>query len=349
MVDLKNHIISESAQIAEALTKLNEHSGDVLLLFVVDEAMLLLGAITDGDVRRGLIKGVSLSDAVSTVMNKEIKKIKSSENLDAFIKEIVPEDIKLLPIVNLEGELVSVVNLLEYKSQLPVEGIIMAGGRGERLRPMTDSIPKPLLKIGGKSIVEYNIDRLQSHGITDVHFSIKYLGHEIENYFGDGKSRKLNISYIKEDVPLGTIGSLSLVKSFSKDNILVMNSDLLTDIDFKDFVNEFLAQKADLMVATIPYEVNIPYAVMETDNNLVTSLKEKPTYTYQSNAGIYIMKKEVVGLIPKASFFNATDLMSLLISRNKKVVYYPILGYWLDIGKPQDFEKAQIDIKHLKL
>ena len=157
------------------------------------------------------------------------------------------------------------------------------------------------------------------------------------------------MDYVNETEPLGTIGSVSLIKNLQHDYILLTNSDILTDLDYEDFFLEFIREKADFAVATIPYKVNIPYAVLETDQGNVTSFKEKPTYTYYSNGGIYLIKREVLELIPEGQFFNATDLMEELIKRGSKVLSYPLIGYWLDIGKHEDFKKAQEDIRHLKL
>ena len=205
-----------------------------------------------------------------------------------------------------------------------------------------------MLKIGEKSILEHNIDRLASFGVDDIWLSVRYLGEKIEGYFGNGSRKGIRIKYVWENQPLGTAGALGLVDDFVHDYILMMNSDLLTNIDFEDFFLFFLNEDADLTVACIPYQVNIPYAVMETKDKKVTALKEKPTYTHFSNAGIYLMKKDVIDLIPKHNHFNATDLMESLIANNKNVVAYPLMGYWLDIGKPEDFIKAQQDIKQIK-
>ncbi|MCH8491377.1 MAG: NTP transferase domain-containing protein, partial [Oceanicaulis sp.] len=233
------------------------------------------------------------------------------------------------------------------KSYLPIDALIMAGGRGERLKPLTDKVPKPLLPVGTKPIIEHNVDRLNTFGIDDIWISVRYLGNQIEDFFKDGNEKALRIKYVWEDAPLGTAGALTLVDGFIHDHVLMMNSDLLTNIDFEDLYLYFEDQQADFAVACIPYLVNVPYAVMETEGKLVKGFKEKPTYTHYSNAGIYLMKKEVIKMIPPNIPFNATDLMDLLIKEGKKVVAYPIIGYWLDIGKHEDYQKAQIDIKHI--
>lgn len=226
----------------------------------------------------------------------------------------------------------------------------MAGGKGTRLMPLTKDTPKPLLKVGDKPIIEHNIDRLANFGIDQQFISIKHLGHLIKDYFGNGENKSINIKYITEEKPLGTIGAISTVQeTLLHDVQLVMNSDILTNINYEEFYTEFINEEADFAVATIPYEVKIPYAVLVTEGKNITNFKEKPTYTYYSNAGIYLMKKDIIKLIPKNKFYNTTDLMEDLIRRGKKVISFPILDYWLDVGKHDDYQKAQEDIKHLKL
>ena len=230
-----------------------------------------------------------------------------------------------------------------------MKAVIMAGGKGTRLRPITFSIPKPLLPVGDKTIMGHNIDRLTEFGIDDFWFSVNYLGEKIQDFFGSGKQKNISISYVWENTPLGTIGAISKIDDLKHEDVLVTNSDILTNLDYEQFYLDFKNSKADLSIASIPYNVNVPYAVLEKDDNgLIKSFKEKPTYTYYSNAGIYLMKKSVLSLIPKNSFFNATDLIDLLITKNKKVVSFSVDGYWLDIGKHDDYKKAQIDIKKIK-
>jgi NDP-sugar pyrophosphorylase family protein len=223
----------------------------------------------------------------------------------------------------------------------------MAGGRGIRLKPLTDDTPKPLLKVGDKPILEHNINRLRLYGIDDFWITVKYLGNQIEEYFGDGRERNITIQYIYEDDPMGTIGSVSKINNFNHDYVLVTNSDLLTNIDYEHFFLDFIKQEADFSVVTIPYSVDVPYAVLETNNGHILNFREKPTYTYYSNGGIYLMRKELLKLIPIEKHYNATDLMEALIKSGKKVISYPLAGYWLDIGKHEDYEKAQRDILNI--
>ena len=191
------------------------------------------------------------------------------------------------------------------------------------------------------------IDRLALYGIDDIWLTVKYLGNQIVDYFGDGKDKNLSIHYVWEDEPLGTIGSASKIDNFKHEHILVSNSDILTNLDYEAFYLDFLEKDADFAVVSIPYDVNIPYAVLEASNGLVLNFKEKPTYTYYSNGGIYLMKRDMLEYIPKGQYFNATDLMEKLIQENKKVVSYQLVGYWLDIGKHEDFVKAQKDFNKI--
>ena len=230
-----------------------------------------------------------------------------------------------------------------------IDVVIMAGGKGTRLIPLTANTPKPLLKVGNKPIIEYNTDLLASYGIKQITITVNYLSEQIIAYFKDNNKYLIDFNYVKEDQPLGTIAALKLIKNFKTDYILVMNADLLTNANFNEMFNNFLSKKGDALMATIPYKVNIPHGVVETKAGFVTDLKEKPSYTYYSNAGIYIFKKEYLDLIPKNTFFNATDLIEVLLAKGKKIINYPILNYWLDIGKHEDFEKAQEDIKNINL
>jgi dTDP-glucose pyrophosphorylase len=347
MKDYKKHLISEKETIKEVLLKLGTLE-DENILFVVNEKNQLVGSVTDGDVRRGLLNDFTTSDKITNIIHRNPKFInKDKYSLDEIIL-LRSNNYKVIPVVNEENVIVNIINFQLQKSYLPIDAVIMAGGLGTRLRPFTDHLPKPLLKVGDKEIISYNFDRLSEYGINNQKITINYLGDLIKDYCSS-YNKNINFEIIEEKEFLGTAGSLSLIKSFKNDTVLLMNSDLLTNIDYEDFYKSFIKQDADIMVASIPYPVNLPYAIFELEGEKVTSFKEKPSYTYYANAGIYLMKKEVIDIIPKESFFNATDLMQLVIdSSDKKLKHYPIRSYWLDIGKHEDYIKAQKDIKHIK-
>lgn len=343
----REHLLPSGSSIKQALVRLDELAKDAIL-FIVNDHDKLIGSLTDGDVRRGLIQGVSIENSVDSIIQQSPRFLRKGEYDIKKVIEYREGNFRILPIIDKEDVITNVINFREIRSYLPVDAVIMAGGKGERLKPLTEKIPKSLLKVGDKPIMEINMDRLALYGIDDFWLAVKYLGDQIESYFGDGKNKNVKINYVWEKEALGTIGAVSKIKNFEHDTILVMNADLLTNIDYEHFFLDFIEQEADLSVITIPYHVNIPYAVLETKNNQIIHFKEKPTYTYYSNGGIYLMKKSVLKHLPKETFFNATDLMEKLIALNHKVISYPLNGYWLDIGKHDDFKKAQEDIKHIK-
>lgn len=349
MKNFVKHIVLEHQTITEALEKLNLLSGDgVLMLFVLNSHHIVKGVLTDGDVRRGFLKGLNLEDDISKFMNKDFIYLKRNQYSVADIDELRKRVVKLLPVVDDDFKLIRIADFMQKRSILPIDAVLMAGGKGERLKPLTDNVPKPLLKVGDKPIIEYNIDRFIEYGIDHIHISVRHMASQIKDYFEDGSPKNINISYVMETEPLGTIGSVSMIKKFHHDTVLVMNSDLLTNIDLEEFYRDFENNDAEMAIATIPYTVSIPYAVLETEKDSVISIKEKPNYTFYSNAGIYLIKRDIINLIPENKFFNATDLIEMLLKMNKKVSSFPILGYWLDIGKHEDFKKAQEDIKHIK-
>lgn len=347
MRNYKEHLLLTESTIRQALIKLQDLAIDAIL-FVVDDEGRLIGSLTDGDIRRGLIEGVEVIDKVNAIIQANPKFIRKGEKNIEKIIEYREGNYRILPVIDDEDKVVNVINFRLIRSYLPVDAVIMAGGKGTRLRPLTQNTPKPLLKVGSKPIMEHNLDRLALYGIDDFWISVKYLGKQIEDFFGNGSKKSISLRYVWEDKPLGTIGAVSKIDDFSHDYVLLTNSDLLTNLDYEHFFLDFKKNDADLAIVTIPYQVNIPYAVLETSNGHVINFKEKPTYTYYSNGGIYLIKKSALEYIPKEGFFNATDLMEKLIEEGKKVVSYPLSGYWLDIGKHEDFEKAQRDLEQIK-
>jgi dTDP-glucose pyrophosphorylase/predicted transcriptional regulator len=344
----KSHYIPITATAREALKILDQlPDNEIRTLFVLDGSKLV-GTLTDGDIRRGLLVDREISENISLYMNKNFKSLQKNNVTPEILANFRKQEIWFLPVLNENNEVESIVNLKTTRTIIPAAALIMAGGRGERLRPLTDSLPKPMLKVGDKPIIEWNIDRLRQYGVKKFYISVKYLGEKIIDYFGDGGSKNISIEYIHEEEPLGTLGACSLIKNLGYDQLLVMNSDLLTNIDFEDFYNYYQAKNALMCMASIPYNVNIPYGVMKMDDkDCVTGLVEKPTYTYYANAGIYLLHKDLIAKIPKDVVYNATDLMQQLIDECERLVHYPILQYWLDIGKYEDYIRAQQDHKHI--
>ncbi|KYG76256.1 CBS domain protein [Roseivirga ehrenbergii] len=348
MIKVEDHIIIQGTKIKEALAKLNKLMQDAIL-FVVDEQGKLKGSLTDGDVRRGLLNDLGVDNTVDAFIQPSPKFIQKGNYDIQQVIDYRENDFRIIPVIDENNVIVNIINFRFQKSYLPLDAVVMAGGRGSRLQPMTDTVPKPLLKVGEKPIIDHNVDRLIKYGIDDFWISVRYLGEQLEEHYGDGSGKGVSIKYVWEDEPLGTIGAVSKISDFNHDYVLVTNSDLLTTLDYEDFFLDFLEKDADMSVVTIPYEHNVPYAVMETTDGLVSSFKEKPTYTYYSNGGIYLIKREILERIPKSGFYNSTDLMQALIESGKRLVAYSNRHYWLDIGKPDDYEKALKDIIHLNL
>lgn len=343
---IEKQTIQQDRSLKEALEKLN-NVPDNLTLFVLNSEQQVVGALTDGDIRRGLLKGLTIEEKVEQFMFSRFRYLNATNFTLDQVKELKAKRIKLVPMVDEQMHLLRLIDLINLKSVLPLDVIIMAGGKGERLKPLTDNIPKPLLKVGDVPILEHNLKHISSFGINNVYLSINYLGQMISEYFSQGNHLGLHIKYINETKPLGTLGAASLIEDFEHDNVLVMNADVLTNIDLEDFYNEHILQNANMSVASVPYKVSMPFAVLETSNNRVLAFREKPEYTYYTNAGIYLINRRLISLLPKNTHYHATDLMQEVINRNEKLIQYTIHGFWMDIGRKEDFERAQTEIKHL--
>ena len=253
---------------------------------------------------------------------------------------------QLVPILDDAQHIVDIINLEKYRSRLPVDAVIMAGGKGERLRPLTEKTPKPLLPVGDKAIIDHNVDRLISYGISHISVTVNYLAEQIESHFAQPRG-DVKVNCIREPHYFGTIGSVQYVKNFYNDAVLVMNSDLFTNIDYEDFYLHFQQHDAEMSVAAIPYNVAIPYGIFQLEGRNITGLVEKPKYIYYANAGIYLIKRRALDEIPANTMFHATDLIEKLINEGKRVIRYPLNGTWIDIGNPQEYQKANDFVKHL--
>lgn len=344
---MRQYFINEEASVKDALVAINgiTHDGDSLI--VVDAEQRMVGSLTDGDIRRGLIAGAELSDVVSKIMHRDFKYVKQAEFDVAHLKAFRDRRIMFVPVLDEQKRVVDVVNMTKYKSKLPIDAVLMAGGKGERLRPLTEKTPKPLLKVGGKCIIDHNVDRLISYGVEHVNVTVNYLGEQLEEHFATPRDG-VQVRTFREPKFLGTIGSIKFVDTFYNDTILVMNSDLFTNIDYEDFFLHFQQNDAEMSVAAVPYNVSIELGILDLDGRNVKGLLEKPKFNYYANAGIYLIKKRALAEIPEDTFFHATHLVEKLIAQGKKVIRYPLNGTWIDIGTPQEYQKAKDLVKHLR-
>jgi len=344
---MKDHLISQNITLLEALARINKLAPEPLVLFVLDEKSRMVGTLTDGDSRRALIAGASVEDKAEKIMLRNFRYMTTSNATD--VKEIRRQKemkMKLVPILDEERRIVDIINLEKFKTRLPVDAVLMAGGKGERLRPLTEKTPKPLLPVGDKAIIDHNIDRLISYGISHISVTVNYLKEQIEDHFSEPHNG-VQVQTVREPRFLGTIGSIRFVQEFYNDTVLVMNSDVFTNIDYEDFFLHFQQHDAEMSVAAIPYNVAIPYGIFDLDGRNIKGLIEKPKYNYYANAGIYLIKKRALDEIPVDTMFHATDLVEKLISEGKKVIRYPLNGTWIDIGNPQEYQKAKDLVKHM--
>ena len=345
---MNNHLVNQNISLLEALSCICALAPEPLVLFVVDDNGRMVGTLTDGDSRRALINGASVNSNVGTVMHRNFNYIKVDEIEN--VKELKRQKdlkMKLVPVLDKDMHIVEIINLDKYKTRLPIDAVLMAGGKGERLRPLTEKTPKPLLAVGDKAIIDHNIDCLISYGVKHINVTVNYLKEQIEEHFALPHNG-VQVQTVREPKFLGTIGSIKFVKEFFNDTVLVMNSDLFTNINYEDFYLHFKEHNAEMSVAAVPYSVSVPYGIFDLKGRDIQGIIEKPTYNYYANAGIYLIKRRALDEIPDDTFFNATDLIEKLISEDKKVIRFPLNGTWIDIGNPQEYQKANELVKHMQ-
>ncbi len=346
MEDYSKHIIKSGATVLDAFKSLDLLKTKDLDLFVESEDGRIIGAVTDGDLRRGLIAGAALDDKVETVMNRGFISFNKGLIDISLLKKYKAKGISLIPVLDKDGRIDEIYNIRVLKSILPIDAVLMAGGKGERLRPLTEKTPKPLLKVGDKCIIDHNIDRLIEYGVKHISVTVNYLREQLEEHFTEPRG-EVKIQTVREPKYLGTIGSIRFVKEFHNDTVLVMNSDLFTNINYEDFYLHFKEHDADMSVAAVPYDVDIPLGVLNLEGRNITGLTEKPHYGYYANAGIYLIKRSVLDLIPDNMMFHSTDLVKALIKAGGKVIRFPLNGTWIDIGTPQEFRRANDMVKYM--
>lgn len=341
------HLISQEKTLLEALTQINSIAPEPLVLFVLDEQKRMVGTLTDGDARRALISGASVNDRIEKVMHRGFNFMKADDIDDVRkIKRQRELKMRLVPVLDQENHIVEIINLEEFKTRLPIDAVLMAGGKGERLRPLTEKTPKPLLKVGDKCIIDHNIDKLINYGVKHISVTVNYLKEQLEDHFAEPRG-DVQVQTVREPKFLGTIGSIRFVPEFFNDTVLVMNSDLFTNINYEDFYLHFKEHDADMSVAAVPYDVDIPLGILNLDGRNITGLSEKPHFGYYANAGIYLIKKSALDLIPEDTMFHSTDLVEALIAAGRKVIRFPLNGTWIDIGTPQEFRRANDMVKHM--
>jgi dTDP-glucose pyrophosphorylase/CBS domain-containing protein len=342
MEDWKKILIGPETTILQAVHVLNE--GNFLIALVVDAEGKLLGTVTDGDVRRGLLRNVKLLRPVTEIMGKSPVTAPLGA-ADALKLDLLRSySVQHLPLLDEQGRVAGLfVGDGTLTITLPNTVVLMAGGMGTRLLPLTEKVPKPMLHVGERPILETIILQFIKHGFRRFYIAVNHLSEVIVNYFGDGSRWDVEIGYLRETTRLGTGGALSLLPTIPREPIFVMNGDLLTNANFRSLLAFHQEQSAVATMAVREYEYNIPYGVITSKDHQVIGMTEKPTYHYLVNAGIYCLEPQALTQIPKDTYFDITTLFERLMLANEKAVTYSLRDYWLDIGHRNDFERANQD------
>ncbi|SEF42143.1 CBS domain-containing protein [Algoriphagus boritolerans DSM 17298 = JCM 18970] len=344
---MEEFIAFPSSTVREAMGRIEKNKKG--LLFVIDSEKKLIGSLSDGDIRRGILNGAQLDEPILALMNAHPFFISTHEQGSVDLRFFEEKGFKMIPVCDQEGKILHLLSSDPEKSFPPVENpvVLMVGGRGIRLEPLTQNIPKPLLKVGNKPILQTILERLHLFGFRNIFLCTNYLSDHIEEFCGDGSEFGLNIRYFKEEIKLGTIGAVKYLQDQLNLPFLVMNGDLLTSLNYKTVLDFHVEQRAELTIGSASYSTKVPYGVIQTEGHQVISILEKPTYSFRISGGIYALSPKVLELIPKGTFYDITDLMESLLRKNHPVVAFPIEEYWLDIGQHQDYEKANLDYKNL--
>ncbi|CAA7613612.1 Nucleoside-diphosphate-sugar pyrophosphorylase [Candidatus Terasakiella magnetica] len=343
MKDWRNTLIGPGDRILQAIEALDK--GALRIVLVVDGDGRLLGTVTDGDIRRGILRGLSLDLGVTEVMNRRFHSGLAGTDRHVLLAGMRRDNLQQLPLLDGEGRVVGletiedILHLQERDNWV----VLMAGGEGRRLYPLTESTPKPLLAVGSKPILETILDRFIEAGFRRFFISVNYLAHRVEAHFGDGSSRGVEIAYLREDSKLGTAGALRLLPSRPDKPVFVMNGDILTNVDFGRLLAFHAEQAARATMCVREHALTIPYGVVELNGSRVASIAEKPEIRNFVNAGIYVLDPAALDFIPPEGSYNMTQLFDSLLAQQQACAAFPIREYWLDIGRHDDFERANVD------
>lgn len=345
MKSWRDVIIRPETTILEAMEVIDKTT--MQFVAVVDEDMILLGTVTDGDIRRGILKGLPLESLVSAVMNQSPICESDGKNSVYYKKRMQERKLKQLPIITSDNTLQRVLfaDELELAVKKDNKIVLMVGGLGTRLRPLTETVPKPMLYIGNKPILETIIESFKSYGFMNFILSVNYRKEMIMEYFQDGSHLGVNIEYIEETIRLGTAGALSLLIEKPTEPFIVMNGDLLTKINFEQLLDFHNETNSTATMCVREYEYQIPYGVIETDDHQLLSIVEKPIHKSFVNAGIYVLDPVALKYVPNGEFYDMPELYKRLMNEQEKVSAFPLREYWLDIGRLDDYEKANEDYK----
>tara|TARA_B100001093_G_C26746831_1_gene979229 strand:+ start:189 stop:1229 length:1041 start_codon:yes stop_codon:yes gene_type:complete len=339
--DLKNYCASEKMSIRAIAALLNTSKQKTI--YILGSTNKLVGSVTDGDLRRAIVNGMSLDQNVTTIMNKNPKHIQSGDNEKTSALILLEKfNLKTIPVVDKRLTLIDIISSNQTKSRMKIDNpvVIMAGGLGSRLMPLTKGTPKPMLEVGGKPILERIIEQFVEQGFYDFYISVYYLSEQIKNYFGDGRNKNINIRYLEEESPMGTGGCLSLLpKPLSKVPYVITNGDILTAIDYLSLIDFHEKNDSLATMATRNLEIKVPFGVIEKNGTHLKKLVEKPSIDVMINAGIYMMDSCVVEMVKNK--VQITDVFTSLLEQGRSVHCFPLIENWTDIGHLDDFKNAQ--------
>ena len=341
--------VRPDASLREAIESIGRNSQGIVL--VTDAELRLLATVTDGDLRRGILAGMTLDDSMARLLADRasaLPPLTGSPDLSSedMLRSMRIHQVRHLPLLDEQRRVLGLVTVEDLVSEPvpPLRALIMAGGLGMRLRPLTESVPKPMLPVGERPLMERMIGRLHDAGIRKVQISTHYLSERIIDHFGDGGTFGVELSYVREGEPLGTAGALGLIEDCNEP-ILVINGDILTEVDFRAMARYHQEHNAAMTIAVRKYAMKVPYGVVQTVGSTVSSLIEKPTYNVFLNAGIYLLEPSIREFLPHGSRFDMPELIGELIRQEIAVVSFPVLEYWIDIGEPADYQQVRIDVK----
>jgi dTDP-glucose pyrophosphorylase len=342
-MDIKNYLAKSDYDIQKVIETINNNKDGIAL--VVDENGRLIGSITDGDIRRYMLGGQALDQPCADVMHRNPVTVPQGASRKEIIELIKQHRIRNIPQVDDHGCPVRVVNFTDLINGKEAEytAVIMAGGEGKRLRPLTETLPKPMLKVGDKPLLEKIIHKLSKAGIRKIKISVNYRAEIIEDYFKDGSAYGVEIQYLREEQKLGTAGALSLIDDLPDMPILVMNGDVVTEIGFERLLDFHSNQRCTITVAATEYHLNIPYGVLDVAGHYVLGVQEKPTHRFLCSAGIYVIDPDIVRMVPPNTYYDMTHLLADVTKRGLPVTVFPIHEYWVDIGQKEDLKRAAED------
>jgi len=339
--NLVRYVVDERATIFEAMRAINDNWREVV--FVQNHSGRIVGLITDGDIRRGLLRGLKFEAKVGEVMSRDFISVRRQIDRNGVMDVMKARHIRHVPVLDEEGRLIGVHFLRDLvgTKEKPNWAVIMAGGKGTRLRPLTQNCPKPMIQVAGRPILERLVYQLVGYGIRNIFISINYLGNMIEEHFGDGKNFGCSIHYLREGKELGSGGALSLLPERPEHPTLVMNGDLVTQINFNQMLDYHDSEGCSATMAVREHVVEIPFGVADIKHRRLIDMREKPVITNLINAGIYVFNPEVIDLIPADEFFPATDIFPMCHEKGMSVAVYPISDEWLDVGRKSELDKAR--------